>query len=160
MKLSKSVFKSIVKECLIEILSEGVGGQLKESLAVPQQKLRENKVVQQKSQQSQHTQLLKNAIKESAAGNPIMEQIFADTAVHTLPSMMESGQRHSDDRRVSSDDVISKSDDLDEGISSNWADLAFSTPKNMSNSFLPPPPPPAVRKLSDKELDTPVLNKK
>lgn len=78
MKIQKTEFKAIVKECLKELVAEGaldhmVGGMLAERTNVLQQQ----------------TLLNDPRIKMAAGGNPIMEQIFADTAVTSLPMQQQ-----------------------------------------------------------------------
>ena len=78
MKIQKTEFKAIVKECLKELVTEGaldhmVGGMLAERANILQQR----NVMQDPR------------IKMAAGGNPIMEQIFADTAVTSLPMQQQ-----------------------------------------------------------------------
>lgn len=78
MKIQKTEFKAIIKECLKELVAEGaldhmVGGMLAE---------RSNVLQQQAVMQDPR-------IKMAAGGNPIMEQIFADTAVTSLPMQQQ-----------------------------------------------------------------------
>lgn len=78
MKIQKTEFKAIIKECLKELVSEGaldhmVNGMLAERSTVLQQQA----VIQDPR------------IKMAGGGNPIMEQIFADTAVTSLPQQQQ-----------------------------------------------------------------------
>ena len=87
MKIPKAEFKSIIKECLKELINEGaidhmVGGMADErAMAV------------------QHNNMLQDprvraAASQTAGGNPqqtaLMEQIFADTALNSLPHHMRN----------------------------------------------------------------------
>lgn len=78
MKIQKTEFKAIIKECLKELIAEGaldhmVGGMLAE-----------------RSNVLQHQAVMQDPrIKMAAGGNPIMEQIFADTAVTSLPQQQQ-----------------------------------------------------------------------
>lgn len=73
MKVQKAEFKAIIKECLKELVAEGaldhmVAGVISERSQVVQQQ----------------TMLNDPRIKMAAGGNPIMEQVFADTAIHSM----------------------------------------------------------------------------
>jgi hypothetical protein len=133
-KLTRSEMKSIVKECLVEILQEGLLGSLNEShkyqarqLTQPKNNLSANRP-RSAALDTPIRESLKSVIKSEARGNPIMEDIFADTAEKTLPGMMSEGGRknislqeqfHGDPEKVFGDEAASK-----------WALLAFSEPKN------------------------------
>ncbi len=74
MKIQKTEFKAIIKECLKELVAEGALDHMVSGLLAER-----SQVVQQQA-------LLQDPrIKIAAGGNPIMEQIFADTAVTSLP---------------------------------------------------------------------------
>lgn len=96
MKVSKEQLKSLIKECLVEILQDGIGEQLTESRKInvrqrqPLESQPQRQVVPSKPRQQQpaHTPL-SDAIVEAAGRNDIMKSIFADTAATTLPSMLE-----------------------------------------------------------------------
>lgn len=73
MKVQKAEFKAIIKECLKELVAEGA---LDHMVAG---------VIAERSQVVQQQTLLNDPrIKIAAAGNPIMEQVFADTAMHSM----------------------------------------------------------------------------
>lgn len=97
MKINKSQLKVIVKECLVEILNEGLAGSLaaprttqttqgrqtmadsrRSGLSLPERRVVPNNTVQQ------------SIVKTAAAGNPILESIFADTMQTTYRDMVES----------------------------------------------------------------------
>lgn len=103
MKLTKSDLKKIVKECLVEILSEGLGdtplvesrnirddsphfGAVVDAASKRQKMLKAQRPSQQKFAP---TQALNQAILEQAGGNPILQDIFADTAATTLQKQIE-----------------------------------------------------------------------
>lgn len=132
-KLTRSEMKYIVKECLVEILQEGLLGSLNESSKVPPRPVHPKNNLSGNRPRSAALdtpikESLKNVIKSEARGNAIMEEIFADTAEKTLPGMMSEGGRknislqeqfHGDPGQVFGEDAASK-----------WALLAFSEPKN------------------------------
>lgn len=143
-KITRSQIKSIVKECLVEILQEGIGNYMGPVQPQPQVSSPSAPVFQEGMQRKpksayldtpvstprpqSNQQALKNMIKNEARGNPIMEDIFSDTAKRTLPGFLsESGtnkiaqqeQFQGDPQSVFGEDVASK-----------WALLAFSETKN------------------------------
>lgn len=111
MKMSREQLKALVKECLLELLSEGLGdvtmparretqlprvpiaGRALESRArVPRGKPDfDPRLDTPVGGGRQPTDALKQAIKQNAGGNPIMESIFADTARTTLPAQLAHG---------------------------------------------------------------------
>ena len=90
MKLSKSDLKSIVKECLIEILNEGVGGNsIPKTPKTPTTRL-PNIPQRQQTQNKIASPSLREAIKRESGGNSVMESILADTAASTLPAFLQN----------------------------------------------------------------------
>jgi hypothetical protein len=108
MALSRAELKMVVKECLIEILSEGLGNvQAAASRPIPpgrppiQGTVREgrNNTGRRKPEFDARldtpltggrkpTEMLRDQIKANAGGNPVMESILADTAMTTLPKLV------------------------------------------------------------------------
>lgn len=139
--MNRNDLKGLVKECLLEILMEGVGAprDMRES-AVPQQK-KTNQALPRKasdliSYAPKSTQAVKPPVpqrniqkehfRELASGNDVMASIFADTASSGL---VESMGDHSN--RPNSNPVI------DTGVdpsafdgADNWAHLAFADAPN------------------------------
>lgn len=140
MKLSKLELKQIVKECLLEILSEGIGStslssgktpatRQPNSVSLYSEKVRSNPA------QRKPTPHLHDAVKREAGGNKIMEMILADTAASTLPKMLEGDRTGSPpvnggvvEQVVAS---VAPEDIFGEDVASKWANLAFmdSSPK-------------------------------
>ena len=144
-KLTRTALKSIVKECLVEILAEGLansGETLNESMNLSETKTRrprkENKRASHLDSinyaQSEIPKSLLNKISATTS-DPILADILKDTAVNTLPNQLGADKNMSFVNRASQGDQAAKamasSDPLDlfEGAS-NWATLAFSQPKN------------------------------
>jgi hypothetical protein len=90
MKISKSILKSLIKECLIEILAEGLGAEaLVEATSKPKQGVfRETARPHTKSQTPQRNPALDHIIQREAGQNDIMRSILEDTAQRSLPQMM------------------------------------------------------------------------
>lgn len=137
-KLTRTALKSIVKECLVEILAEG--------LASTGETLLESRTAQVRRPKAKKTALPnfnnKRTISETllnkisaATSDPIMTDILKDTAMNTLPNQLGADQNMSFVNRVSQGDqatkVMAESDPLDmfDGAN-NWETLAFSKPTN------------------------------
>ena len=82
-KLSKNMLKSLVKECLVEILSEGIG-----TATNSRSQTRERRQLELERQHTQRTKSLDNIqfkqrVDESVSAitkDPLMASILADTA--------------------------------------------------------------------------------
>jgi len=141
MSVTRQQLKSIVKECLVEILSEGIGDSTSSSInevskknASKNNSMYNNSTILQKNDSKIKTQLqssaIKQAIKREAGGNNIMAEIFADTAEKTLPAMLENDRtkmlqpQHGGvaERVVASQEP---KDLFGEEIAAKWASLAF-----------------------------------
>lgn len=117
-KVTKSQLKKIVKECLIEILNEGISGALVSSdieTTVP-------KNIPERIQKRPSGSLI-SAIKAESRGDPVMAQIFADTAKNSLPKMLSE---RSDSISSQEQFYGTPEEAFGEDVSSKWADLAFS----------------------------------
>ena len=127
-KLKRSALKSVVKECLLEILSEGINTQQTARIqpqgnAVAQQELAESQVNEQSS-----------TMKEIIAGittDPILASVLSDTARTTL--VEQSGaDRQSQLQKIRSTGPAQSSASVqsqDESGNSHWAALAFADKK-------------------------------
>ena len=156
-KLTKKVIKSIVKECLVEILSEGMGNtELNESSSYmrerkPREKSASNRddytrrmgldKIEFGKQESKNPNFEKN-VRESASSmtsDPVLSSILADTAMTTLQEQL--GAESSGPGGVSI--PSSRSGDTAERIvassnpeeifgesASKWAQLAFADKVN------------------------------
>ena len=134
MGVTKGQLKSIVKECLIEILAEGMGQNVSSSInevsKKPVQPSQSSVLRQNASRIKMQSSALKEAIKRESGGNSVMASILADTAENTLQTMIESDSRKSSqpqptgtiERIVAS---ASPEDLFGEEAASKWAELAF-----------------------------------
>jgi hypothetical protein len=134
-KVTKRVLKGIVKECLVEILSEGISPE--DLISVKQSSKLSGTDLKKKRRKTPRPALdnvtFNTAINEATSAitsDPVMSAIFADTARTTLQKQYGAeGSRNIVDasnsdhaaKVVASNDI----EDLFEG-SNNWADLAFS----------------------------------
>jgi hypothetical protein len=98
---SKKDLKKIIKECLVEILAEGLGNVAYESSDVdrpmtPVDFATSRKKVTESVAQHSHTSTpepVKAAVRELSAQNPSLASIFEDTARTTLLQQSQVGRR-------------------------------------------------------------------
>jgi hypothetical protein len=111
MALSRAELKMVIKECLIELLSEGLGNVQSSASRPPAPgrvpingAIREQRTANGRRRPDfdpkldtplqggrQATNALKEAIKRESGGNPMMAAILADTAMTTLPTQLSNG---------------------------------------------------------------------
>ena len=129
-KLTKTQLKSIVKECLVEILSEGLVG--------ANNQIQESKKVTAKPKPSPRRRNKpkpkKEVIPETIKGmtdDPLMQSIFADTARNTLQEQVEAERnpRVMANGNVSQDFANDNLGEMFGEAAGNWATLAFSEKK-------------------------------
>ena len=133
-KITRSALKEVIKECLIEILAEGISPGIGGKPA-PSKKRKTTRKVAQPRSPAKTTPEFDNAISKTASSltsDPVMAAIFEDTARTTLqeqregPGAAQSMIANSAPGSQVSNDVAPE--DLFEG-SSNWATLAFAEKK-------------------------------
>jgi len=150
MKTSREQLKAIVKECLLELLSEGIGpvaaprsvqppkaiAGISESRGVRRQPAFDPRLdtpVGSSNAARQPSGALKDAIKKSAMGNPLLETIFRDTAETTLAAQMENEiptTAASQQQPGFQEQFNGNPEDVfGEATSSRWAHLAFTEPR-------------------------------
>ena len=139
MSITKNQLKTIVKECLLEILSEGIGASavsISESKKPSADRIRHSSpaVHQQIASKTKFVnKSLDETIRREAGGNKIMAEILADTAATSLPAMIENDRRKiaaapsGPVERV----VANHSPEqlFGEEVASRWESLAFLEPK-------------------------------
>ena len=135
MKLSRSKLKELIKECIVEVLSEGIGGAALTESSAKKAKPSRNQS-QGKSSTRPRRKVLDsikfdqrvNEAASSMTEDPVMQSIFSDTAKTTLQDQLQ--HTHSSPSVPAGADAatraaaLSTPEDLFEG-SSNWATLAF-----------------------------------
>lgn len=133
MKIQKNEFKAIIKECLKELINEGALNPILSGLLSEQSS---GDVFKDQQQIPVNNQLIKAVAMQTAGGNPkqaeIMEQIFADTAVNSLPYHMRNEMP---------------------GSGANIASLSegMVTPSYSQNTFTPPRNPLPPRELTQQQ---------
>lgn len=138
--MTKTELKSIIKECLLEILTDGLGESLNE---VKQKKVQAQKIVEAKEHE-RRMQMRKKEVADSVSyvtDDPILRKVLSHTAQTTLKEQMANDrtpQNHRISMNEPAGDIV---DDLpagDPGVdissifggsSKNWAAAAFSTKK-------------------------------
>jgi hypothetical protein len=142
-KVSRSMLKSIVKECLVELLAEGLSGgdveELNESFSMtkPQKTFKETMKQTQKPQRKKvvNERFEENTQKiiSQATNDPIMASILSDTAKTTLQEQNTADRPNHFSAKPSDtySQAVSESDPMElfGGASNNWASLAFSDNK-------------------------------
>ena len=135
MKTSRAELKAIVKECLVEILQEGLGnGGSFTSQMVPA--MSQSKHVFSEKGRIQRTEAtnrspapaLREAVRREAGGNKVMESILADTAASTLPKMLQNEGRKQPVPTGTVEQIVAAVNPEElfgSDITSKWADLAF-----------------------------------
>ena len=137
-KVSRSMLKSIVKECLVELLAEGLSGgdtsSLNESLTstnstsnfkqatMPVQS--SEKVVNERFEDNT------NKVISQATNDPVMASILQDTAKTTLQEQNGADRPNQFTAKPTDtySQIASESDPMEmfEGAANNWVSLAFS----------------------------------
>ena len=154
-KMRKSQLKEIVKECLVEILSEGLSSnsqaaamltsrtsnkRVNEGLAHSKKPTTRRKTALDRINYGESPRL-DSAIENSVStltSDPIMQSIFNDTARTTLQEQLANESHdHGPASQTASDSAslaMSQSDPMDvfSESANNWATLAFSDPVNKS----------------------------
>ena len=135
-KISRNQLKGIVKECLMEILAEGL---LHESPVSPKKKrIPRPRQISRKLAEThpEPNDGFDDAVNHTVAGltnDPIMTEIFRDTAMTTLQEQMgaEKNPRAVVGHGAASQQVANSDlGDLFGGASDRWASLAFAEKKD------------------------------
>lgn len=139
-KVSRSMLKGIVKECLVEILAEGLtNGDTEElnenfSAVKPKKTFRQTMTQVEKpvSQKIVNERFEENTQKiiSQATNDPIMASILSDTAKTTLQEQNTADRPNQFNAKPTDtySQIANESDPMElfGGASNNWASLAFS----------------------------------
>lgn len=123
-KMTREKLKGIVKECLVEILAEGLDNRSKKPLAAKRKK---QVVAAEEKRLAEHRKKFEYKVEDTVSGltdDPIMASIFKDTASTTLQEQYENrggSAPLADPERGSGVSL----DGLFGNASSNWEKLAF-----------------------------------
>lgn len=132
-KISKNLLKSLIKECIVEVLAEGLGGSvdsLNESISTTS--LKKKTIVKSKKVKNESFENNIQSAANSMTDDPVMAEIFADTAKTTLQEQVAADSQKgkfvaSGGDQASQTVANSDLDDLFGDAPSNWANLAFSS---------------------------------
>ncbi len=145
-KLNRNALKSLIKECLVEILSEGLGETSEVQLTETRQPSRRRKKTQ-RSRQERHEQHVRRPALDSISfkekvnervsamtSDPVMASIFQDTAATTLQEQVSANSNKSShaEQVMANGDAAAKAisgadpNDMFGDAAANWATLAFS----------------------------------
>jgi len=132
MKLTRAKLKDLIKECIVEVLAEGLGGATLTEASVKAKPARNHKKThthtRRKALDSIKFDQRVNEAASSMTADPVMQSIFSDTAKTTLQDQLQ--HTHNSPSIPPGADAatraaaLSTPEDLFEG-SSNWATLAF-----------------------------------
>jgi len=155
-RITRSGLKSVVKECLIEILSEGLSEGSVTALQESRTKRHPGKYSQTKSpsrnnrrpsldhvsfeprsddtEKSSFDQRVSSTVS-SMTDDSVLSSILEDTARTTLQEQITAESQRGMSSHAQGDTAareVANSDPMDlfGGSANNWAELAFSTPKN------------------------------
>ena len=144
MKYTKNELKSLIKECLIEILAEGLGEPLVEAASrpaprSPNQSQRNPGLLAQSAPPKPRgvSAALREAVKAEAKGNPVLADILADTAATTLQTQLGAEGRGPMDSTQMAIVDVEPQELFGEEAASKWAQLAFKSPAP-AQSTVPP----------------------
>ncbi len=134
-KLSKTVLKGIVKECLIEILSEGIGSDSKKTITEHSMSKKRKKQKQSSSSRNyldkiSYQKRKPKKVTTNITNDPILNEILADTASSTLQEQLSAEGRKNTSVMVGGDAAAkivnnTSPEELFGENASKWAALAF-----------------------------------
>lgn len=133
--MKRSELKQIVKECLVEILAEGLGSQVgtvAEGRSLPNKKKAN---LAEERRLAEHRKKLETNVTNIVTGmtdDPVMQDILAHTAQTTLQEQLAaepSGASSPLQTGGTSTGAGINLDTVFEGANKNWAEVAFSPKK-------------------------------
>jgi hypothetical protein len=130
-KLKRSALKSVVKECLLEILSEGINTNTSAAEIIQS---RGNAAAQQELKEGNIGEIQADPMKETIAGitsDPILASVLGDTAKTTLVEQAGADRKNQlRNMRSTSSNTVGITEQLQEPDgNSHWAALAFADKK-------------------------------
>lgn len=143
-KLLRSELKEIVKECLVEILSEGIGNKKRKVSKKPRQPRQyENKMNSAQAKKRHYLESIeygdipvvkdktKKKLNSNITKDPVLNSILADTAKTTLQEQLSAERRGNSAPTGNMDkaaQIVNQSDPttiFGSEAASKWAQLAF-----------------------------------
>lgn len=135
--MKRHELKALIKECLVELLNEGLGNTIGRSNVQNNPFSGMSESINKKSNKRFDPKLdtpvapttaLKAAVKEVAGGNSVLESILADTAKNTLTKTVNSEKGFTSNSPDYMTRVVNESapeELFGEDAASRWASLAF-----------------------------------
>ena len=140
-KLTKSALKSIVKECLVEILAEGIGEtnakNITESRTSTKRAASRKQAIEMENRRLEHQRKkldvkVENVVS-SITDDPIMQSVLADTAKTTLQEQsrhdMRPGSQPAAGIATEQSSAGISLDGIFNSAQNNWSHLAFAEKK-------------------------------
>ena len=100
--MKRSELKAIIKECLVEILAEGMGGGLKGQISEASARQPQRPVPTPARKQPPAPNPMKEHIRNLTQGNNILADVLSHTATETLPMMMQAPDPERQQRELQS----------------------------------------------------------
>ena len=132
-KLLRSELKTIVKECLVEILSEGLASSEKtiSESVISKKTLPPRRKALDNISYNKKKKIKKTVLNSNITSDPILNEMLADTAVSTLQEQHAAERKSGSNVQVAGDAAAklvaeSNVEDLFGESSTKWASLAFS----------------------------------
>jgi len=126
-KLKRSTLKSVVKECLLEILSEGINTQAPQNIQ-PMGNMAKQQDLKVPAPVHDNDDIMQGAIAEITS-DPILAAVLQDTARTTLVEQA-GADRSNQIRQMRSSGASHNSHEQEPDGDSHWAALAFADNKN------------------------------
>lgn len=126
MKLTKKVLKSVVKECLLEIFSEGFSASRVSSKRDFEEVVSEVAIPKTNTADLIRFQKKVKETSNSLTEDPVLSSIFEDTAMTTLQEQTSAPGHVSAGDRAAYQSSISDPKDMFGESAEKWAALAFS----------------------------------
>lgn len=127
MKIQKSILKNLIKECLVEILIEGIDG-------IGAQKLSESRMQQKISQRQivQQTKIpvLTKHIDQGAKADDVIQEMLMHTAQTTLQEHLDADNNIEQHINQPMTNVPLEELNVDKNMTNIWTALAFNKPKS------------------------------
>lgn len=134
-KLSRNTLKEIVKECLVEILAEGLSESKTQDLqenfnkfSRPSKPSRPRVVENKKKKENKSFKSNTTKAINAVTSDPVMASIFADTAETTLQEQISAEGRPPVAGKDKASQIVSQNEpqEIFGEAANNWASLAFS----------------------------------
>lgn len=141
--MKREELKSLIKECLVEILSEGISVNNKRNVYVSNSNQMKQHQIQGQHTKQQVTHKHSTTVKPQAQSNNLMSEIFEDTLRNTLPKMSsaEFGNYITENKAQNSSNMAAENfasrtsleEIFGEEATEKWSKIAFEDNKSPFN---------------------------